>query len=545
MRLLRQNWRIPAGPWPLFFTLVTATAAFRFLASEGFSDDDYVHLAGAQQMLFGDLPSRDFLDPGHPLMFVVSAIGQALLGHSFLSEVLVVGLMFGLTAAATAWSVERLTGSRALGSCAALIGVASFPSLHNYPKVLVSAVGLCFVARYISAPTGSNLLRLAASVAIAFLFRHDLGAYIGVGALTAVLLVPVPSMWDRARVTFRLGLLVLLLLLPYFVYLASFGGLSDHFLAGFGYAQRYAAREWLNPFAPDAGPEAWLLYVVWAVPLSAAVLSAFDWVRRGHPNALVVSVMVVALAENAGLVRDLPRERIPDALVPIIILGCWLVHRARETKRPIVLAPAAATLVVVAGLVWSLGGMDEQLSRAGLTGRPWSQLPDVFVERSSELQERFSPAQFPSRAVEALLPFMKYLDRCVAPRDRIFLVNLSEVAYFARRPFGGGAPVLDYYQSRSNQERVVAWLSMESAPFAVLRSDYEGEFRSRPLVSDYVRRRYASFADVAVDDWRAEILVERQLQMSPGAAIDGDTGWPCYRPSRLSTLGANVGSADR
>ena len=47
----------------ILFVLV---ASLRFLSLTGFPDDHYVHLAGAQQMLHGEWPSRDFVDLGAP-----------------------------------------------------------------------------------------------------------------------------------------------------------------------------------------------------------------------------------------------------------------------------------------------------------------------------------------------------------------------------------------------------------------------------------------------------------------------------------------------
>jgi hypothetical protein len=41
-------------------------ASLRFLSLTGFPDDHYVHLSGAQQMLHGEWPSRDFVDLGAP-----------------------------------------------------------------------------------------------------------------------------------------------------------------------------------------------------------------------------------------------------------------------------------------------------------------------------------------------------------------------------------------------------------------------------------------------------------------------------------------------
>jgi hypothetical protein len=44
--------------------LFVATGAIRYLSLTGFSNDHYQHLAGAQQMRFGEWPTRDFVDPG-------------------------------------------------------------------------------------------------------------------------------------------------------------------------------------------------------------------------------------------------------------------------------------------------------------------------------------------------------------------------------------------------------------------------------------------------------------------------------------------------
>ena len=45
----------------------------------------------------------------------------------------------------------------------------------------------------------------------------------------------------------------------------------------------------------------------------------------------------------------------------------------------------------------------------------------------------------PSRVVFHLLPFLAYVDRCLAPTDHIFIPGFApEVAVWARRPFAGG-----------------------------------------------------------------------------------------------------------
>ena len=58
--------------WPLvvYVALFAVTAAFRFLALKGgFVNDHFVYISGGRQMLFGEWPTRDWIDPGLPLMF--------------------------------------------------------------------------------------------------------------------------------------------------------------------------------------------------------------------------------------------------------------------------------------------------------------------------------------------------------------------------------------------------------------------------------------------------------------------------------------------
>jgi hypothetical protein len=41
-----------------------ASASWRFLSFSGFNNDHYVHVARAYQILLGEWPVRDFVDPG-------------------------------------------------------------------------------------------------------------------------------------------------------------------------------------------------------------------------------------------------------------------------------------------------------------------------------------------------------------------------------------------------------------------------------------------------------------------------------------------------
>ena len=56
--------------------VAVAAAIFRVLTMSGFSNDHFVILTPAAQMLLGEWPVRDFVDPGMPLMYGMSAVAH-------------------------------------------------------------------------------------------------------------------------------------------------------------------------------------------------------------------------------------------------------------------------------------------------------------------------------------------------------------------------------------------------------------------------------------------------------------------------------------
>ena len=244
----------------------------------------------------------------------------------------------------------------------------------------------------------------------------------------------------------------------------------------------------------------------------------------------MTAVVAVAVAENFGLMRDLLEARVPDAIVPAVIVGAWLVHSSLTHRRYLML-PTVAALVVVAALIASLGNVREHLSRAELTGdiwaRPWM-MPALFAERSAELQERFGRSS-PSRAASTLRSFIEYLDRCTTRQHRLFLGGMiPEVAYLAQRPFAGGGYEHYNFRSPENQRRVVERLRSQIVPYALIPSASARDLEvDLPIVADHLRGRYVLLADLpVVDDERVQILIDDSV---PSVSRDAKTGWPCFR----------------
>ena len=123
------------------------TAAWRFLTFTGFNNDHYIYLAGAQQIVLGEWPVRDFVDPGWPLMYGVSAVARLLFGRELWVELLVVASAFAIGAGFTLAAAARLSGSIALALMVTLLEIGLNPRSFGYPKLLLYAIaGWAFVA---------------------------------------------------------------------------------------------------------------------------------------------------------------------------------------------------------------------------------------------------------------------------------------------------------------------------------------------------------------------------------------------------------------
>ena len=176
------------------------TFAYRYLSFDQFSNDHFVHLARAQQMLMGEWPVRDFVETGFPLMSALSALAQATFGPGLHTELLFICLVYAVSAALLATVAIRLTGSITLGLVAAAPGVLAYPLGYSYPKYLPYAMVFIAFFAYVTRPSRGRLVLTAAAVACAFLLRHDHGVILGGAVGVALAAETVPVRLDRKSV---------------------------------------------------------------------------------------------------------------------------------------------------------------------------------------------------------------------------------------------------------------------------------------------------------------------------------------------------------
>ena len=533
-----------AKRWPLlvYAALFALAACFRFLALKaGFVNDHFVYITGGRQMLFGEWPTRDWIDPGLPLMFAASAFAQTIFGPTLFAEAMLIAVAFGLAAAMTAAAVRQLTGSMALAILAAVIEIAVFPRTYSYPKILAYAVAFWLYGWYLKAPGISRACAMAAGVAFAFMFRHDHGLFLGVGAAMTILLSSPRGSPEgeggprRMRDLAAFAGVALLVVLPYLLYVQVHGGLLLYFRNGVEFSQREASRQWHvwpRIFGDQRPLESAMVYELYAVPLIALAVLAATRARDGWKTmaAWVAPIAVVALLVDFSFIRDPLGTRLADAIVPAVIAGSWLLARAFAPSRlRLLAAPLALAFAALMGAsVLAVGSTYDEIDRAGLLGHR-QDIPKRFAERTADLKSRFLDYQMPTQASRLLVPFFRYVDRCTRPDDRLLVGGfMVELPFYAQRPFAAGQEYFGaYFGSEANERFAFDRLTRQRVPFAIVPSDSQEEFDSRfPLVAGYVHAHYTTLSEIPVDeDQTIRILVNRDL---PAAAHDAETGWPCF-----------------
>lgn len=208
---------------------VFLTFAFRWLNQTEFVNDHFDHVALALQLRLGDLPVRDFVDEGMPLMYAVSAVAWELLKSPFYSETVVIALGFAIAAGLSFRLAALISGSALAAGLAVFAQVALNPRTYSYPKLFVQAVALTVAWWAVKRPTVSRLAALAAATALGYYFRHDHALYLGVASV-ALLAV---AQWQSGFVTMArsiatYGALAFLFVLPHLAYVQWAAGIPTY-----------------------------------------------------------------------------------------------------------------------------------------------------------------------------------------------------------------------------------------------------------------------------------------------------------------------------
>ena len=218
MRDARRNI-IRAGALVIF----AGSFLYRFL-DLSFHNDHFEFISLGAEIVDGAIPGIDFFDPTRPLQYYLSAAGLWLFGHQLLAEATLSVTLMSLGTALVFVAGERLSKSVTLGVVAAVFTAATLPRLYSYPKVLIPAVALLAVWRFIDRPSRSTLAAMCLATAMAFYFRFDHGLWVG-AALFAAVVARDFGRWRQMAVDSAVYVGgVALLCAPFVLFLFAMGG---------------------------------------------------------------------------------------------------------------------------------------------------------------------------------------------------------------------------------------------------------------------------------------------------------------------------------
>jgi hypothetical protein len=570
---------VPALCWAVALGVFAFAWFFRFNdpggSFAGLTDDHFFYLVRGWQILFGDLPVRDFADHGAPLYYYVGALVQEWGGRGTLSEVAFAVTVLAASAAAVFWLAARASGSIACGLIAAVGHILLEPRFYNYPKIAVYVVAIPLLWRFADRPGPWPRFWIAVVSVVGFLFRHDHGPFVAVAFASLLVFLRELTWRDRLRHAAVYAGLAIALLAPYFVFIEMNRGLANYFRDASAWAARDRERApfvWPGLFedrgeameaAAGASPPAravavirdnfpaWMFYTELALPLVALALLAMsrDGFRPGWPRAVpkIATVAVLGIVLNAGFLRSPLGARLADPSVPHAIAGAWLlaaVLRAlhgRQSWRPglqRVVAPLRAGLVAIvvplAFVLWAGLSHDlaDRLDKAALldnAGKPLERASLVRRQLRQDWQLHTWAAR-PDRP--DLITLAMYLNACTAPGDRVFVQPyIPQVLALSRRAFAGGHADLrpGFFNSEEAQRLTLARLQRQAVPVALLETgDSYRNFRaSFPLITAYLDEHYA-LAGTHVFDRRfgIQLFVEKDRDAPRRFEL---LDWPCLQ----------------
>ena len=524
----------------LAVAVFAVTWIFRWLTVD-FTNDHFVHLSRARQILLGEMPVRDFFDPGLPLHYYASAAALMVSGQNLLGEAVLTVTLIALGTALTFYLAARTSRSVLLALIATVVVIVLFPRLYNYPKVFLYPLALVGVWHYAASRTTTALAALGVITAVATLFRLDHGLYVALSVTSAVIVANSEQIRAVHRPLLRYAALVTVLLLPFLVFVQMTAGIPS-FLSDIRNQRAAAAgaRVLSLPFSADvmssANALAWLYYMTVFVPAAALLFLVVRW-RRGRldlpEKATIGAAIVMCLVIHQALLRESPDSRLPDVAGPTFVLAAWMTGTAlRAAQRRARLVAAGAVGVLWLATLWSATTFGETGERISATGIPAGRA--AVAERLGRVNAwmEMRPIDFyapgDSTGVRALT---RYVLECTRPGDRILAGSFEpQIFFYAERAFAGGQVYLKggWHDSPEAQELTIARLKRQRVPLVIINVATEAEVQSRfPLVYQYVQNNYreGSRGDFGGGPNYA-VFVKRNL---PPRGMHPTLGLPCYR----------------
>ena len=172
---------------PAAAVLAAAAFVWHVVLMTTAANDNFMHMAMAQQWLGGDWPVRDFFDSGRLLQFSLSALAQLTIGDRLLSEAVIVAVTWAISVYVVLVLIRRLTGSLPAAFLASILLIVAGARGYSYPKGIIYAVAAMFWWSYVQRPAMATIVAFGAWVAVAYYWRPDHGVYTAFGLVLAAI----------------------------------------------------------------------------------------------------------------------------------------------------------------------------------------------------------------------------------------------------------------------------------------------------------------------------------------------------------------------
>jgi hypothetical protein len=509
------------------------------------------------------VPGRDFVDPGMPLMYTLSAAVQWLSPGPF-SEAVICCALLGLAAAVTCVVATDLTGSIVLGVVAALLETAFYPRLYSYPKVLAPAVALLLIQQYVRHPSRRGMLLLAIWTDIAVLLRHDLGVYAAAGTGVAL----VWTHWGARKQAFRalieFATAVVVVMIPYVAFIQWAEGLPQHFHEALEFAKGEAHQRFLSPppFAFMSDPRGWsawskvdsavlLFYAAHVLAIAALVLLIARREQCTERSPTIGAACTMLILYLVVVLRHPIDSRIQDLAALLAILGAWVVgdlaHRAASslgTARAQLLSVSALVLALAVAAasvasLWDLGNIGLRVQETRVADGI-----DMMRRTVVGIKETGTEWPWPRFWPAGELPdAVRYLNSCTTKDEAVLLTWAApEYYYFAKRRFGAGHALFlppDAFTSLDDQRLMLARMRAERIPIVLINETRRKEFADAyGEVDRYLKQEYVSSGHFQIHEGsEVTIAIRRDLKAD---RTYGAERWPCGFDNRAASKTASI-----
>jgi hypothetical protein len=523
-----------SGPHRRTVVAIVASAAFVLVvtASTQIFDATFYAMSNAVSILSGDRIYRDFFEPGVPLASYTAAAAQSLTGYRLIGEFVRQWLfILGGFGIAAHLGLRASRSSRAtLAMMAIALLILAVTPIYHHDKLFFFPLIIWVCWRYIDWPTARRAALCGCVTAIAFLFRHDYGVYLGTASLGACLL---------ARMTVPESRRVSALMRDAAAYMAAVAIVLAPWLTAVAMTEglTYYTRSRAELFEGTPGiAYASLVHInslrTIRLPLTASTNDAIVWVQQ---MALLVPIALVLL----GL-REFWRGRASESTrgdaCRMLFAGGFLaivdVALVRQPSYVVVVAPVTAALsarllashsTVGRVCVATLGILTTVAALVWLKGNPLYDLSRP-LELSRSVEKTFARLIAYPPDYE-FLPF-QYLRECTAPGDHILVTGLTppHVSYYAQRPIAGGHIRWrrGWRSDPAHEAQSLALLQHQSVPIAFSTADpVLDTFKSYPHIRAYLEKYYAP-----VEGTKGFILVDTRREPT---STFGPERFPCFR----------------